>query len=631
MSAESTRPDQGLANQIRKELEDLKAVAAAFGPTRLRDGTWFAEFIRAMLASYSEEIIKKGGAAFFRQKYPGLPQDAIVDKLGDLAVKYAALAGGLSGFTSSVAVAATIGTAGGASVVTVPAAVATIGAEILYTTKLQVRLVYDISTVYGYPIELNDPEQLYRAFSLAYGVAAAAGKVGQTAKTFAPEVARAQLRGLMQGNTAAIQAVARQVLGPRIGRQITQEAILKAAVPVVGVAISSGWNYVATRQIAAVAKGELRLSAQARNAVKRLLAQYHLQTDDAPVLVQTLLAVITSDGRLDAREQEVHKFVMQELQVSPEAVAEIESQVALDPEAVERRLGEIESIELRQCLAELCQLAAVVSGDISPTEGELVRRFLLALKVPFDSAKLTAQATQYWRGETKLDQVARVAQQTATKAGHRLASAGKALGSATVGLFKHKTANAETVETSAAEGATTPVLDPKEVFRRLTVLYSGGLITDDEFEAQKTQLQGEAPPTTEPEPTTPAPIAPQVAPASEAQMLESTRLQALISLAKVDGSVDEAEKELLETFISQAILSDSDKGTLRAQLSGGEKPAPNFALYQGQIEAAISLVMDLVTVANINQKLHPAEKMYIRKVAEQLALSKEDVEEILAG
>lgn len=629
MSTEPTRPDPGFGNQVRKELDDLKGMAAAFGPERLRDGSWFAEFIKAMLASYAEEIVRKGGVNFFRQKYPGLTQDAIAEKQSDLAVKYAALAGGLSGFTSSAAVAATIGTAGGASVVTVPAAVATIGAEILYTTRLQVRLVYDISTVYGYPIELNDPEQLYGAFALAYGAAAATGQAGVVTKTLAPEVTRAQLRGLMQGNTAVIQALAIRALGPRIGRQITQKAILKAAVPVVGVAISSGWNYVSTKQIAAIARREVRLSALTRDAARRILAGHHIMPEAVPTLAQALMAVITADGKLDPREQDVYKFAMQSLNLTQAAIDEIESQASLDTGEIEKRLRAIASDDLRQGIAEVCQLAAVVSGDVAPAESDMVQRFVTALGIAFDPAKLLAQAAYFKRGETKLEQASQAIQQSAAKTGQGLVSAGKALGSATAGLFRRKTAGVESGGTSPSAEATSSVPNPEEALRRLTVLHSSDLITDQEFEAQKDELQAAASPVAD-SPAGMSPAAPGAS-ASEAHKLELSRLQALISLARVDGHVDEAEKELIEAFISGAALSDSDKGVLRSQLSGTEKPAPDFAHFQGQIEAAIGLVMDLIAVASINQKLHPAEKMYIRQVGDQLGLAKADVDEMLLG
>jgi hypothetical protein len=80
---------------------------------------------------------------------------------------------------------------------------------------------------------------------VVYGVKAAeVGGLG--IKAYGPEVVRAQLFRLIHGNTPVIQAAARQVLGPRIAKQITQKAIIKTAVPIVGVGISAGWNYATT-------------------------------------------------------------------------------------------------------------------------------------------------------------------------------------------------------------------------------------------------------------------------------------------------------------------------------------------------------------------------------------------------
>ncbi len=99
-----------------------------------------------MLSSYSENIIKAGGVEYFRKKYPGLTQDAIAEKLCTLAMRYAAIAGGVTGITAST------GVLGG---LTIPVIIAAIGGEILYTTRLQVRLIYDLATVYGDPIDFE--------------------------------------------------------------------------------------------------------------------------------------------------------------------------------------------------------------------------------------------------------------------------------------------------------------------------------------------------------------------------------------------------------------------------------------------------------------------------------------------
>ena len=200
--------DKSVQIQIKTELEDLKKMVDAFGPARLRDGTWFNEFVHAMLSSYAEKIIKDGGVEYFRKKYPGLTQDAIAEKLCTLAMRYAAIAGGVTGLTAST------GVLGG---LTIPVIIAAIGGEILYTTRLQVRLIYDLATVYGDPIDLNDPEQLYRAFMLAYGISAVSANVGTVAAAAGTEVVRAQIFRFITGKTKIIQDTAIKILGSRIG------------------------------------------------------------------------------------------------------------------------------------------------------------------------------------------------------------------------------------------------------------------------------------------------------------------------------------------------------------------------------------------------------------------------------
>ena len=87
---------------------------------------------------------------------------------------------------------------------------------------------------------------------------------GMGIKAYGPKVARAQLVRLIHGNTPAIQAAARTVLGPRIAKQITQKAIIKTAVPIVGTAISAGWNYATTRMMGTRARHGVRVTAALR-------------------------------------------------------------------------------------------------------------------------------------------------------------------------------------------------------------------------------------------------------------------------------------------------------------------------------------------------------------------------------
>lgn len=483
---EATESGENMLSQIRTEIDDLKAIAASFGIDRIRDGTWFNEFIRAMLSSYSARIIAGGGIEFFRSKYPGLTQEQIATKLSELATRYAALAGGASGATASAAFAATIGSAGGAGIVAVPAGVTAITAEMLYTTRLQLRLVYDLSTIYGYPIDVDDPEDLYRAFCMAYGVAFTTGNAGVVVKATAPEIARAQIRGLIHGNTAAIQQVAIRLLGPRIGRQITQRAILRAAVPVVGIGISATWNYASTNAIATSARHGLRSVGKLRDAVADVAHVLKTNPDDAAIVLESMLLVIMADGRFDQYEQEVFDCVVRQLNVPPEALARIEERVGVSATIVEQRLRAIEDSELKTTLATCLQLVAVADGQVVDTEVEVLRRLHAALGRELDLEQLREQANQFKLPTTKMQQV-----------GASVGALGSSVGEKLRGWFPKRAKGAHASEEIEIEvsgedepsEAPDPTADDilKQI-RELAALRADGIITDAEFEAKKQEL-----------------------------------------------------------------------------------------------------------------------------------------------
>lgn len=588
--------ENSMKSQIKTELDDLKKMVVSFGPARLKDGTWFNEFVHAMLSSYSEKIIKAGGVEYFRKKYPGLTQDAIAEKLCTLAMRYAAIAGGVTGATSSTAVL------GG---FTIPVIIASIGGEILYTTRLQVRLIYDLATIYGDPIDLNDPEQLYRAFMLAYGVSAVSASAGSVVAAAAPEVVRAQTFRFITGKTKIIQEAAKKILGPRIGGMITRKAIIKVAVPVAGVAISSGWNYVSTKNMAEIGRQEFKLESRARQAAIDLCNEVELNPEDLPVIVQALQAVIINDGSIDPRELKVYQAVINCLNVPAEVLQEIESRVEINAIAVEKQLQGIKQDKLRKTLAELLKLAASASGTIDPAELDLLNRFLPALDEKVNLDELQDQASRYIRKEHK------GLKEQASKLGHKIS-----------GLFNKKSSKVlsepELVSNDVVGFSTTGAsLSQAELIERLNLLHAEGLLTDDELEIKKQDLSTRFTVTTLPTST------------AEETPLALIHLQTLINLMKVDGVSDKTEVEFLEVLMSDMKFTAEQTSDLKSRLDAKNLVGIDFSQYQNHPDEALNLILDLVNMSKQDGKVHPTEKMYIKKVAEQLSLSKDDVNELL--
>ena len=588
--------DKSVKSQIKTELEDLKKMAVAFGPARLRDGTWFNEFVHAMLSSYAEKIIKAGGVEYFRKKYPGLTRDAIAEQLCTLAIRYAAIAGGVTGLTAST------GVLGG---LTIPVIIAAISGEILYTTRLQVRLIYDLATVYGDPIDLNDPEQLYRAFMLAYGIPGVSANVGNVGTVVGTEVVRAQVYRYVTGKTKIIQEAAIKILGPRIGKMITRKAILKVAVPVAGVAISSGWNYVSTKGIAEVGRQEFRLEAQAQQAAVDLCNEAELKPEDLPIIVQAVQAVINIDGSIDPRELKVYQAIVKCLNVPIEALQEIEARVEINADIVEKQLRALKRVKLRKALAKLLKLATVASGTIAPAELDLLNRFLLALDAKLDLDELQAQASRFKRKEQK------GLREQAGILGHKIS-----------GFFGKKASkvSSEPEPVSSGVAATSTIgapLGQAELLERLNLLHAEGLLTDDELEIKKQELSARFT------------VSTLLTSTTDDVSLAVIHLQTLINLMKVDGVMDKAEIGFLKELLPTMKFNTEQTSDIQSLFAANTLVEIDFSPYQNHPGEALNLILDLVNMSKQDGKVQPMEKMYIKKVAEQLSLSQSEVEELL--
>ena len=466
--------DQSIRERIAAEAKELKAYAEAFGIQRLKDGSWFLEFIGVMLKSYSENILKNGGIEFFRKKYPGLPKDQIATKVIETAEKYAALSGGV---TALGATTATLGTAG----VGFAGAVGSVGVDILFTTRLQLRLVYDLSVLYGYPLDADDPEDLMRAFSIAYGVAVASAG-SQVIMKAGPEVIRHQLRNLLWGNTKAIQSAAKKIIGPKLGEKITNRALMKGLVPGVSIVVSSGWNYVATKRIAAIAQHELRTQARIRDAVRELAEVLKSRMEYAPLVLESVVAVATAEGDFSPHEGELFKTVVNYLELPLETLRKAEEQVDVSTETIVNKLRAVTDESFKRGLVECLVVVAAADGEVHRDEELLLFRIFTAAGLDFDKEALYSSAKSFKRPLIFMDSAGEAIGATAEKVKASMAN----IGSGMRAFFTKATPEAE--ETMAAEPVAAKGFDPITEIKKLAELHSSGILTSEEFDAKKREL-----------------------------------------------------------------------------------------------------------------------------------------------
>src|SRR5829696_6867218 len=170
MASDSGIPkgDQGSASdlrgRVRIELDKLKDLAHRISMDEIRQGEWFARLLKFSLDQYVNEV----DAAYFTRLHPGLSPDDLVRARIDMAARNASVGGALTAGAYAGALAATVGSRGAASPVMLPAAGATFALDLLYMANLQLRLAYDIAVISGVPLDLEDPEDLWKLIRVAF-------------------------------------------------------------------------------------------------------------------------------------------------------------------------------------------------------------------------------------------------------------------------------------------------------------------------------------------------------------------------------------------------------------------------------------------------------------------------------
>lgn len=122
----------------------------------------FSYYLRQVVQTYQTNA----RTSYFQQKYPGLEADDIADKLIFVTNRYAAIAGAVTDLSVSASQLATLSTAG----MTAALFVTSIGAEMIYLARLQIRLVLDLAVTYDLQLDPDDPEDILMIFGYAMGV-----------------------------------------------------------------------------------------------------------------------------------------------------------------------------------------------------------------------------------------------------------------------------------------------------------------------------------------------------------------------------------------------------------------------------------------------------------------------------
>jgi hypothetical protein len=368
--------DRPAEDQVKDDFEQMKEEAKGFSADDLKSGKWFAAFLRYILDNYA----KKVNADYFNKKYPHLPADAVAERRIALAQRYSAIEGGVSAATYSAAVAATVGSAGGASPLTIPAALVAFGADMLYTTRLQLQLAYDLSVLYRAPIDMEDPEDLYDLFKVAFGVKAGEAFRSGVAK-LAPEAARVSVKAVLKG--ASLQWA--KAL-PVVGKYLLQRNIIKFAIPVVAIPISAGFNHYSTGAIGRMARQVYRDKAAAHESAGRLGAALDAE---ALLLLKLVFVAANVDGKVQAEEAWLLHALTKVVALNDEdgVLEEFHELVNIDRAQV---IDEVATrpTETQKLLYEAAAVTVAADHVLNRAEIAFLRDLAQRCALPFDEAHL---------------------------------------------------------------------------------------------------------------------------------------------------------------------------------------------------------------------------------------------------
>jgi tellurite resistance protein len=349
--------DAAARADVERDRAELRGFVKELNPNDVKSGDWFSKLLAHALNSYT----KKVDWQYFQEKYKGVPADGIVEQRITMASRYAALEGGLSAGAYSAAVAATIGSLGGASPLTLPAAAVTLMVDLTYITQLQLRLAYDISVLYRVPLDLDDPDDMWKLIRVAFTI-----KGGEVAREGVTKSVPFVVRPLIKQFYSKNVLTAAKAL-PVVGKFLLQRNVIKVGIPLVGIPVTVVLNRYTTLVAGRHARAVFRNEARVIELAERLSGSSRYPQ----LMLWVAWLVITSDNKISDDETLLMKHLVRAARDQHRVVdEELANLVDIDPSDVWKRL-DAESGDLTELL-DVADRVATVDGDLTAREKEAV-------------------------------------------------------------------------------------------------------------------------------------------------------------------------------------------------------------------------------------------------------------------
>ncbi len=368
---------QDLARVITADLDELKEYGRQYLLDELREGGWFLPFMKASLVEYAQEL----DLAYFLTTYPEQDRLTVAASRIEVAKRCAALEGTLASDTYNPTVQALLGGGAGTDDVVTPETVQPFVADLLYTTRLQLRLAHDLCVLNERFLDLDDTNDQFDLLRIAFGSRVGDLLIGAV-KAEVPEVTT---KGFEANAGKVAAAIAKSL--PLVGKHLLKRNIVKFAIPVVSVRLNAALGFYFTGDIPHTAGKVLAEKATDPEVLKDLA---RLFASSPRMLLEVIWLVVVADEEVSAGESKfMNDLTMKltDLEGGEDTIALLKGLSDIDAEEVLARVA-AESEEVKQTLYQVVCDAAAIDHKIQRKERKIVERFAKVCGRPFDEKDL---------------------------------------------------------------------------------------------------------------------------------------------------------------------------------------------------------------------------------------------------
>jgi len=340
--------------------------------------SWMQRFILKEI----EQRTRTRDAAYWDAIFPGLPPAERAARRIDRMLVRGTVAGVAAAAGASAAELMSMWTQGAAALAAAPLGVLSVGAEMVYTTALQIDLAFDLASIYGVPFAPDDVGEISTMLALALGV------------ELVKEPTRHDQPVGVTGETKpwrVMRQMQRDDFARRVGRELIQQSVLRHLVPVVSVLISAAWNQVVLRRFA----GEVHAAVKQRRAIVEACRAVQLgDAHSARAILNGAWLLATCDGEIEHQEAVALATLIDSLPL-PQRISVQEQSFpdAGDEEPWFEALPQLEP-GAQSVLMNVLAYVAVADGSLSTPERRFFNRLSKQLGKHVDLAAIEEMAVR---------------------------------------------------------------------------------------------------------------------------------------------------------------------------------------------------------------------------------------------